>query len=206
MAGRREKNVTRRGLTTNQLQGRETMTAAQTNQISFNPSVDDMQAFLAALQVLLDRLAPLLVDLNAEERHGLSKMGTRTVEFVGKTLQYARESPQFNPAFFDVDEFERDFAAIDKLRTLQRPIRHLADMLDDSMLLSGSEAYGAALSYYQSIKVASKRGLPGAALIAEDLGAQFVNRGPRPAAPPAPVPAPAPAPAAAGPTQPSAAA
>jgi hypothetical protein len=155
------------------------MALDSSNKISFAPSADEMQALLAALQGLMDKLEPLLVDLNVEERHGLPKMGTRTVEFVGKALEYARDNPEFWPAYFDVDEFARDLAAIDKLRALQRPLNHLADMVDDSLLLSGSEAYAAALSFYLSIKAAAKRGLTGAALIADDLGTQFAGRGPR---------------------------
>jgi hypothetical protein len=156
------------------------------NQISLNIPEADMQAILAAQQVLLEKLRPHLVDLDAEGRQALPKMGTRTVEFVGKALHYARENPEFQPAFFDIEEFARDLTAVDTLRALQRPMSQIADMVDDSLLLSGSEAYASALSYYKSIKAAAKRGLPGAALIAEDLGTQFVGRGRPAAAAPAP--------------------
>jgi hypothetical protein len=170
------------------------MATDQSNRISLNIPAADMQDILAGLQAMLEKLRPHLVDLNVEERHALPKMGTRTVDFVGKALQYARDNPEFTPAFFDVDEFARDFAAVDTLRSLQRPLSQLADMVDDSLLLSGSEAYGSALSYYQSIKTAAKRGLPGAALIADDLGTQFQGRGPRAIGAPARATSPVPAP------------
>jgi hypothetical protein len=156
------------------------MTLASGNRISFAPTEEKKQAIHAAIRLLQETLKPLLVDLSVDERRALPKMGSKTVEFVGKALNYARESPQFNPSFVDVDEFARDLAAVQELLALQRPLSMLADMVEDSVMLSGSEAYAAALSYYRAVKAAALLGQPGATLIAEDLGLQFANRGPKP--------------------------
>jgi len=76
----------------------------------------------------------------------------------------------------DVYEFGRDLAAVDALRALQQPLSQIADTVDDNLLLSGSEAYAAALAYYQSVKAAAKLGQPGAAVIADDLSGRFPGR------------------------------
>jgi hypothetical protein len=168
---------------------------AQSNRISLDIPADDLQAIVAAMGVLQEKLLPHLVDLGPEDRRALPKMGSRTVDFVAKALKYARENPEFRPGFVDLDEFQRDYAAVDLLRGLQRPMSQLADMMEDSMLLAGSEAFGAALSYYQATQAAARRGHPGAAVIAKDLGLQFASRGSRPAAAPLPGAATAPSPA-----------
>jgi hypothetical protein len=184
--------VSGREATTNHCKGKDTMALDSGNQISLKIPADQLQDILATQKHLIDLCRPYLVDLDAEGRKALAKMGTRTVEFVGKALQYAREHPEFQPSYFDLDEFACDYDAVDTLQSLLRPLTQLVDMLSDSQVLSGSEAYAAALAYYKSVKAAAKRGLPGAALIADDLGRQFMGRGRSPA--PAPVPEPAPAP------------
>ena len=57
-----------------------------------------------------------------------------------------------------------------------RALSRIADRVDDSLLLSGSQAYAAALAYYQSVKAAAKLGQPGAAVIADDLSERFPGR------------------------------
>jgi len=146
------------------------------NRISLDIPEADMQAVLAAIQTLQEKLQPCLVDLDAEDRRALPKMGAKTVDFVSKTLSYARANPHLKPAFVDIDEYGRDLDAVEVLRKLQQPLSQIADMVDDSLLLSGSEAYAAALAYYQSVKAAAKLGQPGAAVISDDLSARFPGR------------------------------
>ncbi len=151
------------------------------NSISLAIPDDDMQAIREALQTLQDKLEPHLVDLDAAGRRGLPKMGAKTVDFVSKTLTYTRANMAYRPGFVDLDEFTRDLNAIGVLRELQGPLDRLSDMVEDSLLLSGSEAYAAALACYQAFKSAAKLGHPGAEKIAEDLSARFVKRNAKPA-------------------------
>ena len=162
------------------------------NRISFDIPDDDMQAIQAALQTLQDKLLPHLVDLNGDDRRALPKMGAKTVDFVSKTLSYARTNPQFTPAFVDVDELSRDLAAVGTLRGLQQPLDQLAGLVDASLLLSGSEAYAAALACYQSFKAAAKLHMPGAGIIANDLSDRFPGRPVKRDTPPVPVQIPVP--------------
>jgi hypothetical protein len=157
------------------------------NRISLDIPDDDMQAIRAALQVLQDKLLPHLVDLSADDRRALPKMGAKTVDFVAKALSYTRANPQYKPAFVDVDELARDLAAVGSLRELQQPLDQIAALVDASLLLSGSEAYAAALACYQSFKAAAKLHMPGAGTIANDLSERFPGRPVKRAAPVAPV-------------------
>jgi hypothetical protein len=137
---------------------------------------DDMQAVQAALQTLQDKLLPHLVDLGVMERRQLAKMGPRTVDFVSRALGYARALPQYQPSYVDADAFQRNLDAIDTLRRLQHPLDLCHDMVDDSLLLAGSQAYEAALAMYDALKSAAKRGRPDAEQAANDLGQRFPRR------------------------------
>jgi hypothetical protein len=165
------------------------------SRIAFKIPEADKPLILSAIQTLLEKLTPLMVDLDAEERRALSKMGTKTVEFVTKAYKYAVEHPEFTPGFIDLDEFATDLAAVEALGELGRPLSQIADMVSDSLLLSGNEAYGAALAYYQATKTAARHGRPGAAMIAEDLGTQFAGRFAKAVVAPPPVTGGTPAPA-----------
>ena len=140
---------------------------------------DDLQAIQAAVQTLQTRLIPHLVNIGPDEKRALAKMGSKSVDFVSATLNYATTNPQFKPAFVDIDTFSRDVTAFGLLRSLHQPVSQLADMLDDSLALTGSDAMTAALAYYQSVKTANKLNVPGAATITDDLAIRFAGQGPR---------------------------
>ncbi len=146
---------------------------------SFAIPDDDLQAVQAAVQTLQARLVPHLVNIGTDEKRALSKMGSKSVDFVSKTLSYANTNPQFKPGFVDIDSFSSDVNAFGVLRSLQQPVSQLADMLDDSLAITGSDAMNAALAYYQSVKTANKMNMPGAATIADDLATRFAGQGVR---------------------------
>ena len=70
-------------------------------------------------------------------------------------------------------------SVISKGGSLQQPVSQLADMLDGSLAITGSDAMNAALAYYQSVKTASKLNVPGAATIIDDLSTRFAGQGVR---------------------------
>ena len=49
-------------------------------------------------------------------------------------------------------------------------------MLDDTMLLCGSEAYISVLAFYTYLKGAAKMNVPGAKTVFDDLSARFPRR------------------------------
>ena len=51
--------------------------------------------------------------------------------------------------------------------------------IEDTVILAGSEAYVAALSYYNAVKQAVKMNVAGAKVIYDDLRTRFEGNGPR---------------------------
>ena len=137
-----------------------------------NDKVTEMQGHITALQTLLEEY---LIAMSAQERHDLLKMNDKTVPFVEKTLEYTKTDPKFVPNYMDAREFEVDYNAVETLKTFYIPLSQLCSNLSDTIMLSGSEAYDAALTYYSTVKEAAKKNVPGAKTIKEDLGKRFVK-------------------------------
>ncbi|PSL49496.1 hypothetical protein CLV51_101830 [Chitinophaga niastensis] len=143
------------------------------NQISIVIPADVLQQSFEHLQAVSKLLQPYLHALTSTDRQGLAKMGDKTIPFVSKNLDYSKSNPYFTPAYMDVTELEKDLNIAAGLTPLLRICEQLASNLDDTIMLSGSEAYVAALAYYNTVKQAAKMSIPDAKPIFEDLQQRF---------------------------------
>jgi hypothetical protein len=121
-------------------------------------------------------LVPHLLNLTPEESRELPKMGDKSYAFVTKALEYLKVPGSPVPPYTNVAEMEVDLKGYDTIRQILQSIMPTVDLLQDTMLVSGSEAYTAALTYYNYIKGAAKAGVPGAQTIYDDLSARFPGR------------------------------
>lgn len=144
----------------------------------------DRTAVNEAIAVLSNTLGPQLRTLIPSERRTLPKMGDGTEPFVLKAMEYAKSNPEFLPPFVSVEALELDVKAVATLNNLVRPLRQLVDSLEDSIMLAGSEAYTASLSYYNSVKQGLKMSAPGAESIYNDLKQRFEKQGQKATQPP----------------------
>lgn len=137
---------------------------------------DEVIASVRALLIeTMTSLQPYLIALSADERQTLPKMSDKTLPFVEKTMAYTESAPQFAPPYMDVEGLLTDMKVHSQLLPLYREVRQLIDGLDDTTMAAGAESYICALTYYNSVKQASKIDVPGAKAIAEDLGKRFVK-------------------------------
>jgi hypothetical protein len=150
------------------------------NVISIEIPASDIQIVKDALATINSTLSPYLLALTPEQRKTIPKMSDGTEPFVAKVMDYAVSDPQFAPPYMDVPEMKKDFDAVTQLMPLLRTVDQLEDNLSDTAMMAGSEAYVAALSYYNSVKMAAKMNVPGAKAIYEDLRKRFEKQGPRP--------------------------
>lgn len=150
---------------------------AQDNQISALLTPAEYDAIRAAMDIIRQKL-PFLVNLTDAERQVYAKMGDKTVAFVTKALEYAKYNPHLVPPYLNVAEFAKDMELIVQLRNILRPLLSLTEGLDDTLMLAGSESYAAALTFYNSVKMASKMNIAGTTAIYNDLKVRFPGRGP----------------------------
>jgi len=149
---------------------------AQQNLVSFQIPEADMEAVKGAIATLKSKLLPNLKTLTPTERQELPKMGDKTTAFVQKTLEYCKSNPELCPQFLDAEALGVDVKAVEVIRSIYQPLLQMVDALDDTMTLSGSEAYAGALMYYNSVKFGAKTNIPGAGTIYDDLSSRFPGK------------------------------
>lgn len=143
------------------------------NQVSFNISESDLAEIEALIHQIEVKLKPYLITLSPEERIELPRMGDKTFGFVQKTLEYCHQNPDLVPRFLNVEQFEIDFRGFRKAYSLHQQLLQITRPLADTTALSGSEAYKAALIFYQSVKNAMKLMHQTTGTIFNDLFASF---------------------------------
>jgi hypothetical protein len=99
---------------------------------------------------------PFLVDLTIEERRALPKMGDKSRAFVSQALDVARQNEDVLPRSFDVTEMTKDVDLANALQPLVLALTQLQELVDDTYMLVGSEAYAAALLVYHYARAAGK--------------------------------------------------
>ncbi|HBL77775.1 MAG: hypothetical protein A2W90_02295 [Bacteroidetes bacterium GWF2_42_66] len=145
------------------------------NKISFEIPDEIIIQATAKMQEVITLLAPYLIALTPDERHGLPKMSDKTLPFVEKCLDYCVSDPQFTPVYLDRSGLVTDMKVYKQLTPLYRMVLQLEDNLSDTTMEAGAESYIASLSYYNSVKQAAKMSVPGSKPIYEDLSKRFVK-------------------------------
>jgi hypothetical protein len=77
---------------------------------------------------------------------------------------------------FTQAQFDTDMADATGLRVLNTSARQLADNIDDTAMVAGSESYQASLVFYNAVKVAAAQNVPGAKEVYSDLKNRFPGK------------------------------
>jgi len=143
------------------------------NRVSATLSPADQGEVLAAIATIRKKL-PFLIDLTPEERRALPRMGDGGRAFVSKAAQVAAQNPDFLPRSFDIDEMRHDAELFEALQPVALALTQLQELLDDTLMEVGGEAYSAALVVYHYAKNSGK----GQALdaVADDLSRRFARK------------------------------
>ncbi|RUR84180.1 hypothetical protein ACF3DV_30235 [Chlorogloeopsis fritschii PCC 9212] len=141
--------------------------------VSATLATKDRDAVLQAIATIKEKL-PFLIDLSAEERKALPKMGDKSRAFVSKALEAATQNPDFLPRSFDLEEMRKDVQLFEALYPLLLSLTQLQELVDDTFLAVGSEAYAAALQVYNYAK-ASGQG-SGLDTVVEEMGQRFARK------------------------------
>jgi hypothetical protein len=125
------------------------------NRISATLSSADLQAVLSAIQTIRTKL-PFLIDLSPEERKALPRLGDKSHGFVAQALEVATQNTDILPRSFDLEEMRKDFELLSALSPVLLALAQLNELVEDTYIEVGSEAYIAALAVYQYTRAAGK--------------------------------------------------
>jgi hypothetical protein len=153
-----------------------------TNRISATLSAADRDAVLAAIATIKQKL-PFLIDLSPEERKTLPRMGDKSRAFVSKAAEVATQNSDFLPRSFDVEELRRDAELFEALQPIALALTQVQELLDDTLVEVGAEAYTAALVVYNY----ARNNGQGQALdaVADELSRRFARKSSSSTPPPA---------------------
>ncbi|MBE9208435.1 hypothetical protein IQ244_18240 [Nostoc sp. LEGE 06077] len=143
------------------------------NRISANLTTADRDAVMQAIATIKEKL-PFLIDLTTEDRRTIVKMGDKSRAFVSKALEVATQNPNFLPRSFDIEEMRRDLALYEALYPVLLSLTQLQELVDDTCMASGSEAYTAALAVYNYAKASGD--VAGLDSVIDEMGRRFTRR------------------------------
>lgn len=123
------------------------------NRIEAKLPATDLADVLTAIDTIKTKL-PFLVDLSPEERKAMLKMGGQNLDFVTHAQELAAQNQDFLPRSFNVSDMTADVDLLRGLVTVMTRLQPLYDLIDDTYMLVGSEAYAAALEVYRYAKQA----------------------------------------------------
>ena len=128
------------------------------------------------------------VNLTPRERMTTPTLGTERGAMVKSFEVSMHEHPELVPRYVNTDRLAADLALWRDLLEISARAREVCELVEDTLHLTGNDVLTAFLGYYQSVRQAARRNVPGADTIAADLSRFFARRRRRDTArkPPAP--------------------
>ena len=143
------------------------------NLISVNITPERLAAIDGALAVLEENL-DILIELSADQRRSLSKMGDKSEAFCRQALIVLAQNKRIIPPELDLAEAENDLRNLDLLRPRFVRLRQLVARADDTEMALGSDLMSAALDGYALAKVFVKGS--GLDALKEIMAGRFTRR------------------------------
>jgi hypothetical protein len=143
--------------------------------------LEDLQTYRSELDGILRKTERELSEIDFHlmtdaERRRLLGSGVRRWGFITKTFEVASDNPEFVPLFLDMENFGDLIAEINETRNITITLEQMLRIYTDILLIAGDDAYKLALMYYNSVRDAARRGVPGAQAIFRALQL-FFRRG-----------------------------
>lgn len=116
---------------------------------------------------------PFGIKLSADQKKRLPKLDDVRIPFAEKGLFYGEQQPLIVPPFTNLGEYKVDLEFVKATRRVGAELASIAEMVSDTRMAAGADAYQAALSIYGSAKSAAKQGVPGTQTIVDEMGKLF---------------------------------
>ena len=113
------------------------------------------------------------VSLTTEERASLPKISVANKSFTEDAINALANNASIFPAYLDVKLMQNDLKLYQQLDELAIMLRQTLELIEDTRILAGSEAYVAALSVYKLVGAAASAGVQGTDTIYEQLRERF---------------------------------
>ena len=133
-------------------------------------TTEQLTALDAAIAELLENVEFLQAVDPAEAKH-MVKIGQKTENFALNAIEIGKQHIGLLPRDLDLTKVERDVALRQALGIRFLQIKHLHRLMQETMMLLGTDIYSAALAIYRSLKANGKEA--GLATLLAELGMTF---------------------------------
>jgi hypothetical protein len=139
------------------------------NQIEAALAADAKQAIMQKLASVGADL-PFLIHLNPDDQASMQLLADGRRPFVARAIEIAQMNPEANPGEALTQSALKDMNLFNDLESIERELRRLTEMVRDTRLIAGAEAYEYARIVYKKVKLAEALETPGMKTLLEDLG------------------------------------
>ncbi len=139
---------------------------------------------LTKLQEILD-LVPFVVNLTPDDKQSIPTIGLNRAGMIPIFIQQMKAHPELVPSYVNMPALDEDNALYFDLGELLSGGLVVTEALGDTKHLAGADMLLAFLAYYNNLKEAARRNVPGADSLLAAL-APFFARSPRPPGPTTP--------------------
>ena len=125
---------------------------------------DDLQAAAIQVEKALHKIQEVSSEtaLSDSERRRMLGSGVRRYGFIDKVSDVADANADFMPPFFNILDLKALLRQLEEQRNINSLLRQMLRMNTDNLLITGDEAFRLALMYYNSVREAARRRVPGA--------------------------------------------
>lgn len=127
------------------------------NRISATISDGTIEEIQKGLLEIKSKL-PFLVRFLEDNRPYVLEIGENLIPFIDQSMKDGRAYPNLVPPFVDIEELERDLLLFQRLQHLLKPIQELADLLHDTAMAAGSDAFETAVVFYKRVRMGARLG------------------------------------------------
>ena len=118
-------------------------------------------------------LEPYFIKLAPPERQALVKIETDSIKFLEVSHGIAITRQELFPSFIKAAIFCEEYFLAHELWEVIKKVNKLKDSIYDTEILIGNSALETAMAFYETVKIAAKRDIPGARVIYEELKSAF---------------------------------
>ena len=144
-----------------------------TNNVNFVLTATEQTAISNALQTIQQTLNGKLFSLSDADRRGGVKMGDKSIAFVQKAASYGNQFSAELPASINLTALQVDVDAVTLINGYLQQLGLITRGLEDTMLVSGTEAMEGANLVYGAMKFAIASGVAGAQEAVNDMGQRY---------------------------------
>jgi len=146
------------------------------NRISRSLTPAEEAAIVDAVTALKTALEGITINLTADERQSLPRIGDNSLAFDEKCAAYMASRADLVPSFLDLAEMAKDRKLVADLLPCFRELAPICEGLEDTIMLANSDNMVGDLAFYQNVRQAAKRGVTGTDTIYNDLRTRFPGR------------------------------